>query len=139
MNCRAARVRWAAMLCLFSCGCSLAREIPRDQYATRSERERVKVETRAGQRYEFDRIHVVADSLYGDRHLDVEGSFDQIETVGLPLSDVAKLSVRQVDWYRTGLIAGVGAAAVLAAVLSQVHSGSNGGSDTGPCGGRPCP
>ena len=125
-------------LCLLACGCSVAREIPRGDYATREERRNVRLVTRSGAKYEFEHARIVADSLYGYEVQDTEGSFEQYRTVGIPLEQVARLSIRGVDWYRTGLIAGIAAAAVLAAVLSQQKGGS-GGSSTGPCGARPCP
>ena len=130
--------RWAAAACLLACGCSAAREIPRGEYASVPERRNVKVETRAGARYEFEQVRVAADTLHGKNRLDTEGPFEEFETVSLPLDHVMRLSVRGVDWYRTGLIVGIGAAVVLAAVLSQ--QGSGGGDVTpGPCGPRPCP
>jgi hypothetical protein len=129
----------AAALCLLACGCSVAREIPRDQYAGRPERRHVRVETRAGTRYEFDQVRVAGDSLFGVNREDVEGPFEQYRTVGLPLDEVARMSVRQVDWYRSGLIAGVAGAVVLAAILTQTGGGNGGGPPPGPCGPRPCP
>jgi hypothetical protein len=131
--------RWSALLCLMACGCSVAREIPRDQYAARPERRTVRVETRDSTRYEFERVRVAGDSLYGIQREDVEGPFEQYRTVGLPLDEVARMSMRQLDWYRTGIIAGVAAAVVLAAVLSQVGDESGGSGGNGDCGPRPCP
>lgn len=122
-----------------ACGCSVAREIPRDQYAARPERRTVRVETRDGTRYEFERVRVAGDSLYGTRREEVEGPFEEYRTVGLSLDDVVGMSVRQADWYRTGIIAGVAAAVVLAAVLSQVGDGNGGSPGDGDCGPRPCP
>jgi hypothetical protein len=115
----------------------VAREIPRQEYAVRPEREHVVVKTRSGTRYEFDRVRVQADSLYGEEQLDVEGRFDQYRTVPLALDDVAALSVRKADWTRMGIVAGVAGAVVLAAVLTQKKSGGDTGQ--GPCGDRPCP
>ena len=132
--------RAAAVLCLAACGCSAMRELPRDQYAGQPERRNVRIETQGGESIEFDRVKVSADSLVGLRQKQVESAFDEYEQVALPLSEVRRMSVRQIDWYRTGLIGGVAAAVALAAVLSQ--SGGNGGGGSGvpgPCGGRPCP
>jgi hypothetical protein len=128
----------AASLCLLACGCSVARELPPGEYAAQQERHNVKVETRSGEKYEFERARIAADTLYGYQTQDTEGSFEEYRTVGIPLEQVVRLSIRGVDWYRTGLIAGLAAAAVLAAVISQQNAGS-GGEPTGPCGGRPCP
>ena len=127
-----------AIVCLFAMGCSSLREIPRSEYATAPEKGRVEVVTNAGPRYEFERGRVSADTLYGTRRLDVEGRFEQFETVPVPLDDVRRMSVRRLDWYRTGLIAGVGAAVILAIVLTQVGD-SDSGSSNGECGPRPCP
>jgi hypothetical protein len=129
----------AALLCLMACGCSVARELPRSEYAAQPERHNVKVETRTGEKYEFDRARIAADSLYGYQPVETEGSFDEYRVVNIPLDQVVRLSIRGVDWYRTGLIAGVAAAAVLAAVLSQQANGSSSDSGGGPCNGRPCP
>jgi hypothetical protein len=135
---RSART-FAALLCLCVCGCSVAREIPASEYAAQPERHDVKVVTRSGEKYEFDRARIAADSLYGYQSVDTEGSFEQYRIVNIGLDQVVRLSVRGVDWYRTGLIGGVAAAAVLAAVLSQQAKGSGGDSGGGNCGGRPCP
>jgi hypothetical protein len=136
---RSART-FAAVLCLFACGCSVAREIPPSEYAAQPERHNVKVVTRSGDKYEFDRARIAADSLYGYQSVESESSFEEYRVVDIALDQVTRLSVRGVDWYRTGLIAGVTAAAVLAAVLSQTGNGSGGGdSGGGNCGGRPCP
>ena len=129
----------AALLCLFACGCSVAREIPSSEYAAQPERHDVKVVTRSGEKYEFDRARIAADSLYGYQSVDTGGAFEEYRIVNIGLDQVVRLSVRGVDWYRTGLIAGVAAAAVLAAVLSQQGKGSGGDSGGGDCGGRPCP
>ena len=130
----------AAMLCLAACGCSVMKEVPRDQYAAEPERKDVRVETRSGERHEFERMEVRGDSLTGYERNDTEGSFEEFQTFALALEDVGKMSIRSVDWYRTGLIAGVAAAVGLAVVLTQAHKGSSeGGGSTGPCGDRPCP
>jgi len=132
--------RWAAVACLLATGCSVARELPRGEYAARPERENVRVQTRAGKQYHFDRVRVQSDSLYGDERVEVEGSFDQFQTTALSLDEVTALSVRRLDWYRVGLVAGVAAAVVLAAVLSQQKdAGGTPGGGGGPCGTRGCP
>ena len=131
--------RAAALLCLAACGCSSMRELPRDEYARQAERHNVRVETRGGESLQFERVKVGADSLTGLKQKDVEGQFDEYEQVSMPLADVRRMSVRRIDWYRTGLIGGVAAALVLAAVLSQNAKNSGGGDQIGPCGSRPCP
>lgn len=121
-----------------ACGCSAFRELPPLEYAARPERENVRVETRTGTSYQFDRIAVSTDSLQGYRRLDTEGPFEEFEQVPLAFDEVRRMSVRRVDWYRTGLLLGVGAAAALAAVLTQ-RGGADGESGSGSCGPRPCP
>jgi hypothetical protein len=128
--------RWAALACLLASSCSVAREIPRGEYAASPERENVVVKTKAGAKYEFDRVHVRADSLYGDQRVDSEGSFQEYRTTALALDDVAGLKVRKVDWFRIGLVGGVAAAVVLAAVLTQQHD-DNAAAPEPP--GGPCP
>jgi len=130
----------AAALCLAACGCSVMKEVPRDEYAAQPERKDVRVETRSGERHEFERMVVRGDSLTGYERQDSEGAFEEFETFALALEDVGKMSIRSVDWYRTGLVGGVAAAVALAVVLTQAHKGSSGdGGSQGPCGDRPCP
>jgi hypothetical protein len=131
--------RAGALLSLAACGCSVMRELPRDQYAGQAERRNVRVETRAGESLEFERVKVTADSLTGLKQKDVESQFDEYDQVTLPLAEVRRMSVRQVDWYRTCLIGGVAAAVALAAVLSQTGKGGDTSGQIGPCGSRPCP
>jgi len=130
--------RVAGWLCLAACGCSAMRELPRDQYAVQADRGAVRVVTRTGQKLELERVRVSADSLTGLKRRDVEGRFEEFETVKLGLDDVAGMSVRRVDWYRTGLIGGVAVAVALAAVLSQ-SGGGGGGGNGGGGGPRPLP
>ena len=130
--------RLAALAGLAACGCSAMRELPRDEYARLPERSNVRVETVAGAALDFERVEVSADSLTGLRPRGAEGAFSEYDRMSLPLSDVRRMSVRSIDWYRTGLIGGVAAAVALAAVLSQNRSGDS-GNGTGPCGSRPCP
>jgi hypothetical protein len=131
--------RWPALVCLLACGCAVNREIPRSEYAAKPEREHVMVKTRSGAQYQFDRVQVRADSLYGQRQLDVEGSFDEYQTTALALDDVSALSVRKLDWFKIGLVAGVAAAVVLATVLTQPNNDSGDSGGGGPCGNRECP
>ena len=122
---------------LAGCGCSALREIPHADYAARGERRNVRLETVDGLHYEFDVLHVEADSLIGYRRRDVEGTFDEMATVRLALDDVAHLQARGVDWYRTTLVASGALAAIVAAGLSSSPHGSNGGSSGGGKGGIP--
>src|SRR5262249_9307198 len=128
-----------AVLCLSPCGCSVMKELPRDQYAAVPERHGVRVVTRSGEKHEFERTTVSGDSLTGYERNDTEGSFEEFTALRLALEDVGKMSVRNVDWYRTGIVGGLALGVILAIVLTQVHKGSSGDVIIGPCGTRPCP
>ncbi len=123
--------RGTALLCLAACGCGVMRELPRGDYARVPERHDVRIVTQDGRTYAFDRVEMGADSLTGYARKNVEGRFDEFATVRLGLDDVARMSVRSVDWYRTGVLGGVALAAVLAVVLTQAN-GSSGGTAPGP-------
>lgn len=110
-------------------GCTVLREIPRADYVERVPERSVRVVTRAGDSYELETARVEADSLVGYRRLDVEGPVEEFETLRVPLDDVVSISARRVDWYRTGLIGGLGVAAI---VVAAGRSGSNGGTNTIP-------
>jgi hypothetical protein len=127
------------MLCLGACGCSVMKELPRNQYAAVPERHDVRVDMRSGEHHEFERMAVRGDSLTGYERADSEGSFEEFQSLRLALDDVGKMSVRNVDWYRTGLIGGLALGVVLAIVLTQTGKGSSGDVIIGPCGTRPCP
>ncbi len=117
--------RWrhgAALLCLAGCGCGVMRELPRGDYARVPERHDVRIVTQDGKNYAFDRVQMGADSLTGYARKNVQGRFDEFAAVRLGLDDVARMSVRSVDWYRTGVLGGVALAAVLAVVLTQNRS-----------------
>ena len=131
--------RFAAIVCLLACGCSVNREIPRGEYAAAPERKHVVVKTKAGTTYEFDHVQVRADSLFGTNQLDVEGSFDEYRTTGLALDDVSALSERRLDGFKIGIVAGVAAAVVLATVLTQPKNDEAPADGGGPCGPRGCP
>ena len=126
--------RWrcgTALMCLAACGCAVMRDLPRGDYARVPERHDVRIVTRGGEGYTFDRVQLAADTLTGYVRKNVEGSFDEFATVRLGLDDVARMSVRSVDWYRTGVLGGVALAAVLAVVLTQAN-GSSGDGSPGP-------
>jgi hypothetical protein len=126
----------AACACLWlaGSGCTALREIPRSDYAARPERRRVRVQTRDGRLYEFDSARFDSDSLYGTTRRDVEGPTDEIATFSLALDDVSRISSREVDWYRTGLVGGGVIAGVVAAGLSARGSGKT--SEPPPIGPR---
>lgn len=122
---------WAA-----ASGCTTLREIPRDQYASAPERKSVRVETRDGLIYQFDYATFDADSLTGYRHRDVEGPFDELAVLRMPLDGVQRLTTRTVDWYRTTLVGGGALAGLIAAGLTQAHRGSADGGTSGGGGPR---
>ena len=124
--------RGLALLCLAACGCGVMREVPRSEYARVPERRDVRIVTQHGERYAFDRVQVGADSLTGYARKDVEGSFDEFATMRLGLDDIGRMSVRSVDWYRTGALGGVALAALLVVVLTQANGSSGGGSTPPP-------
>ena len=134
---RIARAGVAAVL-LATAGCTTLREIPRREYAARSERKNVAVDTREGLHYEFEYVRVGGDTLTGFHRRDSEGSFEEFDAVPVPLEGISKLSARRVDWYRSALIGGAGAGAVILGAIARHH----GGSETppiSPCGPGGCP
>lgn len=110
---------------LFGSGCTTLREIPRSEYTAEPERHHVRMWTDEGLVYEFDYVQVEHDSLVGYRQRDVEGPVDEYATLAVPVSSVARLSARRVDWYRTGLIGGGMLLAVVAVGLSQGLNNNN--------------
>lgn len=117
-------------------GCTTLREIPRSEYAARTDRKAVRVWTHEGLEYEFDYATVADDTLTGYRQRDVEGPLDQVAVLKFALSDIDRLSARSVDWYRTGLVGGGLLAAVVAAGLTAANKG-DGNNDGSSGGGGP--
>jgi hypothetical protein len=106
-------------------GCTALREIPRSDYAARVQDRPIRVLTRAGLSYELDAAKVEADTLVGYRRRDVQGPIDEFDTLRLPLDEVATISARRIDWYRTGLIGGLSMAAIVAVAVSRSRSGGS--------------
>src|SRR6058998_3502984 len=104
------RRRWMpiplALAWIAGAGCTTLRELPRSEYAARPERQHVRVTTRDGLQYEFDEAHVSGDSLVGTREREAAGPVIEIATLSIPLDEIQRLSVRGIDWYRTGLVGG---------------------------------
>jgi hypothetical protein len=113
-------------------GCTTLREVPRQDYGARSERRAVRVETREGLRYEFDYATFDGDSLTGYRsRTDVEGPVEQVSQFRLGFDEVQRVSTRELDWRRTGVIGGTVVAGVLAVALHSVlHHDNNPTSDS---------
>ena len=99
-------------------GCTALREIPRAEYVGRAQGRPIRVVTREGLTYELDAAKVEADTLVGYRRRDVEGAIDEFDTLRVPLAEVATISARRIDWYRTGLIGGLSMAAIVAVGVS---------------------
>jgi len=126
----------ACALWILGSGCTALKEIPRGEYAAQPEREHVVVHTTQGLIYEFDYAQIHADSLLGFKRRDLEGSVADYASFGVPLSDIATLSTRGVDWKRTALIGGAVAAAVIAAGLAAKKNNNSQPEDSGGGGGR---
>lgn len=127
-------VSWGA-----ACGCTTMRELPRPDYAARPERHGVRIETREGLVYDFDRATFDPDSLTGYRvRSEAEGPLDEVAVVHVALDDIEHMRTRTVDWYRTGLVGGGVLAGVLAVGLAQAAK-NDGGSSDGGCPRCPSP
>lgn len=132
---RAASIAVLTAWCAAS-GCTALQEIPRTEYTSLNERHSVRVLTRDSLSYEFDYATITRDSLVGFRRNDAEnsGPVPEYSSLSMPLDNIERLSARKVDWYRTGLIGGLGVLAVAGAGLAK--NGVGGGGTTSP-GGNP--
>ena len=74
----------------------------------------------------------------GYRRRDVEGPIDEFDTLRLPLDEVATISARRIDWYRTGLMGGLSMAAIVAVGISR-HASNESSPPTSDCRKPPCP
>jgi hypothetical protein len=129
------------LTCIAGSGCTTLREIPSTEYTARVQERPVRVVTREGLSYQLDEARVEGDTLIGYRRRDVEGPIDEFDSLRLPLDQVASISARRIDWYRTGLVGTLSVAAIVVAGLSR--HGSNGGTPSPiPCSPKPdnpCP
>ena len=121
-----------ALLWLVESGCTALREVPRNQIGARPERKDVRLITREGLVYEFDFVRVEGDTMVGYRRRDVEGPIEEYATLKVPLDDVGSLKARQIDWMRTGLIAGVIVAGAVAAAVIRSNKDEGSPSGDGP-------
>jgi hypothetical protein len=112
-------------------GCTTLREVPRSEYAARPQRDHVKITTNEGLEYEFDYVRVDEDTLVGYRERDNDDPVPDIATLSVALDDIAHLSQRGVDWYRTGIIGGGVLAAVIAAGYAKANKNSDNGNESG--------
>ena len=129
----------AALACLAAWGCTSLREVPRSEYAVVPERKNVRVFTNEGLVNEFDYARVANDTLTGYREQDTSGPIPEIASASFSLEEIAKLSVRAFDWYRTGLIGGGVLAGIVAAGLSRGSDHPAGDGNPGGGGPRPIP
>jgi hypothetical protein len=128
----------AALGWLGTAGCTTLRELPPASYATAAERKHVEVDTRDGQHHEFEFARFGSDTLVGFVPDSSEGRFEEFTEVTIPFEAVAKLSVRRVEWYRTGLIGGATLTAVVLAALGR-HKSPAPTPEPPPCPTEPCP
>jgi hypothetical protein len=113
---------WAA-----ASGCTTLREVPRQELGARAERKGVRVETREGLLYEFDYATFESDTLTGYRsRADVEGPVEQVSQFRIPFEELERVSTRELDWRRTGLIGGGVVATALAIGLKAAAHHDNG-------------
>ena len=129
---RAAAIAALTAWCAAS-GCTTLQEIPRTEYTAENERHEVRVLTRDSLSYEFDYAMIRGDTLTGFRRQDVEdqGPVPVYSSLAMPLDNIEKLSARRVDWYRTGLIGGLGVLAVAGAGLAKNAVSGRGGQESG--------
>ncbi len=99
-------------------GCMTLREVPMSDLRARPERSRVRVETREGLLYEFDYATFESDTLTGYRSRpEAEGPVDQVAEFQIPFDQLQRVSTRQLDWRRTGMVGGGVVACALAVGL----------------------
>lgn len=116
-------------------GCMTLREVPRAQLASRPERVRVRVETSEGLLYDFDYATFAADTLTGYRSRpDVDGPVDQVAQFRIPFEQLQRVTTRQIDWKRTGLVGGSVIASALAVGLRVANRHSDNGKPESPAG-----
>ena len=134
--CIAVLTAWCA-----ASGCTTLQEIPRTEYTALNERRSVRVFTRDSLSYEFDYATISGDSLVGFRRNDVEdaGPVPEYTSLAMPLDTNETLSARKVDWYRTGLIGGLGVLAVAGAGLAKNAVGAGGTTSPGGNPGKGIP
>ncbi len=129
---RAAAIAALTAWCAAS-GCTTLQEIPRTEYTALNERREVRVLTRDSLSYEFDYALIRGDTLTGYRRQDQEdqGPVPVYSSFAMPLGNVEKLSARRLDWYRTGLVGGLGVLVVAGAGLAKNAISDRGANTSG--------
>lgn len=128
---RGLRVAVCGLYLVTSSGCTSLREVPRGEYAALPEREHVRVVTRDGLLYQFDYARFGADTVVGFKQRDTGSRVEEYATLGVPLANVEKLSTRQVDWVRTGIVGGVALIGILLGAYKASQANREGGESPG--------
>jgi hypothetical protein len=119
-------------------GCMTLREVPRSDLGARPERTRVRVETLEGLLYDFDYATFDADTLTGYRSRpDLDGPVDQVAQFRIPFDQLQRVSTRQLDWRRTGMVGGGVVASAVAVALR--NAANHGDKSTTSGSGKPVP
>jgi hypothetical protein len=115
--------------------CSVMREVPREEFASAPARQRVRITSRDGRTLRLREVRFTADSLVGTPDVAAKGEdAPPPAQVGFALDEIAVLEQRQVDWFRTGLVAGAGAAGLVLYLLTRDEEET-----PPPAGGKPVP
>jgi hypothetical protein len=111
---------FAALACLFATGCATLHDLPRAEYAAKPERKGGGGGYPRRAPLMFDLASFSADTLVGQHLKDTEGSFEEYNTVAIPLERVVERhAVRRTNWLRTGVIAGAVAVAAIVGVAAN--------------------
>jgi hypothetical protein len=123
-----------ALLMAAQTGCTSMREIPAATYAEPGTRRDVVADVADGRRLEFEESHAEGDTLVGYRRAD-EDTTRTLEETRIPFEQITRLSHKQVNWTRTGLIGVVAVAGAAIYALTKPKDTP----PTDPGGGKPPP
>jgi hypothetical protein len=110
--------------------CSSLHEIPREELADQPETRDVVVQMKNGERRAFDSARFGPDSLWGYNQSEESGDVPELSTTPMSLNDVTEVSIRHLDWYKTGLGVGAALGLALGVVLSVRNQKQTGGEGT---------